>query len=217
MAKRPNIILLTIDSLRFDRLGINNYSPAITPNLDRIFNTGLKFDKVFAHGCPTQFSFPSFFTSTLPLDDGGYDRGIIDREYSFVEVLKENGYRTIGYSIGGSLTSYYGYKRGFDEYYHLQDITLLPLTFWKSYLRHHNDLYTSSAISFSEFVDSISDYLYRLIVSMSELCIEKHEEVRNKELFYSSRMHWRNFKKLHSYFVEQEKIYISNPQNTNRH
>ncbi len=77
---------------------------------------------MYATGCPTQFSVPSIFTSTLPLDFGGYDRGILDRPVSFVEILAERGYHCMGVATGPWEAKAFGYSRGFHQFYHTFDL-----------------------------------------------------------------------------------------------
>lgn len=83
---------------------------------------GLVCENAYANGCPTQFSAPSIFTSTLPLDFGGYDRGICHRPVSFVEVLARHGYHCFGTASGPWESRVFGYSRGFDAFYHCYDI-----------------------------------------------------------------------------------------------
>ena len=118
----PNIILLIVDTLRYDRLGASGYRPALTPNLDALVAGGVSCANHFANGCVTSFAFPSIFTSTLPLDHGGYDEGIRHRPVSFPEILQNHGYETFGIITGHPCSSHFGYDRGFDEFVDLIDL-----------------------------------------------------------------------------------------------
>ena len=42
---RPNVILLTIDTLRADRLGCYGHGARLTPNIDRLANSGIRFEQ----------------------------------------------------------------------------------------------------------------------------------------------------------------------------
>jgi arylsulfatase A-like enzyme len=119
---RPNIVLIIIDALRFDRLGISGYRPALTPNLDRLARNGVNCVNHFAVGCPSQIAIPGIFTSTLPFDWGGYNEGIRHRPYSFVELLRGAGYDTFGIATCHWFTSHYGCSRGFNHYANLIDM-----------------------------------------------------------------------------------------------
>jgi arylsulfatase A-like enzyme len=121
MAPNPNIILLIIDTLRFDKLGSSGYQPNVTPNIDRLVNGGCSFVNNHSNGCVTSVAFPSIFTSTMPFDYGGYDDGIINRPRSFPEVLQTAGYQNYGLITGHPCSSHFGYDRGFDHFYDLID------------------------------------------------------------------------------------------------
>lgn len=122
MTRKPNIVLVVLDSLRADRLGIAGYRPALTPVLDRLARTGAYCVNHFSVGCPTQIAFPAMFTSTRPFDYGGYTGGIHDRPHSFVEILRDGGYHTYGITTGHPSSSYFGYGRGFDDFVNLIDM-----------------------------------------------------------------------------------------------
>ena len=93
---RPNVIFLIVDCLRQDKLGATGYKPDLTPNLNKLYLNGLKATKHYSNGCVTQVAFPSIFTSSLPLDYGGYNDGIKNRPISFPETLFNEGYETWG-------------------------------------------------------------------------------------------------------------------------
>ena len=142
-AKLPNIVLVIIDSLRFDRLGISGYRPALTPNLDELARRGIHCINHFSSGCPSQVAVPGIFTSSLPFDYGGYNEGIRYRPYSFVEVLQKSGYQTLGVTTCHWFSSHYGANRGFDQFTPLFDLNPWfskcyafqleePLVRWKS-------------------------------------------------------------------------------------
>ena len=70
--KIKNVIFLTVDSMRYDRMQCNGYPMHTTPSIESLMKNGISCSNAFTHSHPTQFSFPSIFTSTLPLDFGGY-------------------------------------------------------------------------------------------------------------------------------------------------
>lgn len=62
---RPNILLVTVDSLRADSM----YSDIVeTPTLDRLADRGSTYTTALAQGPFTTFSMPSLFTSRYPSD-----------------------------------------------------------------------------------------------------------------------------------------------------
>ena len=146
----PNIIFLILDSLRYDRTGFSGHTPSATPVLDKLLNKGLVTSRTFSPGCPTQFAFPAIFTSTLPLDQGGYDRGINNRTASFVEVLKNNGYSTGAFVSGGWANKLHGYHKGFDEFHHLFDISLFLQNFVMFDIDYFANQYATGTIQFGQ-------------------------------------------------------------------
>lgn len=122
MSLRPNIIFLVIDSLRYDRLSYNGHLKNLTPNLDQLCASGVTAQNFFANGPATQFAFPSIFTSTLPLDHGGYNSGILSRPVSLSEVLSRGGYECWGVATGHPCSSRFHYNRGFTTFYDMVDL-----------------------------------------------------------------------------------------------
>ena len=68
---RPNIILLTIDTLRVDRLGCYGHNAQLTPNIDRLAQSGIRFDQAISGGSWTQAAFPVLLTSSYAAMYGG--------------------------------------------------------------------------------------------------------------------------------------------------
>jgi arylsulfatase A-like enzyme len=118
--KRPNIILVSIDSLRPDRLGCYGYQKPITPNLDRLAATGIRFDQAITGGSWTQAAFPVLLTSTYASMYGGCLGPLAPERPSPVEALAENGYVTAGFSTSPLLSASYGYHRGFHKFVDLE-------------------------------------------------------------------------------------------------
>lgn len=121
MSKAPNIVLITVDCLRADVLGCYG-GPAKTPNLDKISGRGARFAYAFAHGHFTKTTFPSIFSGTYPADHGG-TKAFAARRPSFVVLLKESGYHTVGVNSNPWLSSSFGFDRGFEEYLDISSAT----------------------------------------------------------------------------------------------
>jgi len=115
MAKRPNIILITVDALRADYLGFLGYQKEISPNLDKFAKECATFTSAFTTGSHTPYSFPAILTSTYPLDYQGPFR--LERPRMMIsEVLKEEGFQTAAFQSGPYLSSYFGYNQGWDVF-----------------------------------------------------------------------------------------------------
>ncbi len=93
-----NFVLISIDSLRADRLGCYGYPRPTSPNIDELAAQGVVFESCFAPGVPTQPSFTSLFTGQFPTTHGivaHRGRWVLDANAPFLpEILREHGYAT---------------------------------------------------------------------------------------------------------------------------
>ncbi len=135
MPSQPNIIFLIIDSLRYDRLSRNGHLKGLTPNLDQLCTNGVTAENFFSNGPATQFAFPAIFTSTLPLDYGGYNSGILSRPVSLPEALSRGGYECWGVVTGHPCSSRFHYNRGFATFYDMIDLYQWFRSVYKTGLR----------------------------------------------------------------------------------
>src|SRR5262245_40794779 len=115
----PDVLLVTIDTLRADHLGCYGYAPARTPNLDALARRGARFAVAVAHAPLTAPSHASILTGVTPLGHGVRDNGDYVR-HSSVRTLGEDfrqaGYRTAAFVSGFPLKRRFGFDRGFDSY-----------------------------------------------------------------------------------------------------
>jgi len=107
--KKPNIVLITIDSLRGDYVNYENM-----PHLmDLIEKQGTAVFNAYTAGVPTYYAFPSILGGVYPFKYG-IRIGLPKNVKTIAELLQENGYATLGFSAGNVYTSsYFGYNRGF--------------------------------------------------------------------------------------------------------
>lgn len=125
--RKRNIILLTIDALRPDRIGVYEYNRGYTPNIDRIAKNGVVFKNAFSVGPYTSFSFPAILGSIYPsfLEESSIRNALVfsKKYFSLAQVLKKGGYHTIGLNPGNAFISrYFGYSRGFDHFNDFMDV-----------------------------------------------------------------------------------------------
>ncbi|MBA7618542.1 Ulvan-active sulfatase [subsurface metagenome] len=110
----PNVILLTIDCLRFDHLGCYGYWRDTSPNIDNLASKGALFLEAISNGGITPFAFPSILASALPPLEEGEDREILRRNSTLAGLLKEAGYRTAAFHSNPYLARPFNYGKGFD-------------------------------------------------------------------------------------------------------
>jgi arylsulfatase A-like enzyme/Flp pilus assembly protein TadD len=116
---RLNVLLVTIDTLRADRLGCYSREHLETPNIDRLAEKGTIFTKAFAHASTTLPAHVSILLGTVPLYHGVHDNGtfrVEDRFLTLAEHLKSHGYSTGAYIGAYPLDSRFGLAQGFDVY-----------------------------------------------------------------------------------------------------
>jgi arylsulfatase len=119
MSSRPNILLLTVDSLRYDELYGDQTD---TPNIDRLRAESVEYTSGFSQGPYTTFSIPSLFVSQYPssleyveLSDSTVGVSVGD-EPTLPELLAEAGYRTGGFHSNPLLSNLFGLDIGFDAF-----------------------------------------------------------------------------------------------------
>ncbi len=117
--QRPNVLLVTIDTLRADHVGCYGDSEARTPNLDRLAREGVAFDHASTAVPLTLPSHTTLLTGCYPLHHGVRNNGTYDLP-SDVPTLAEHfhdaGYRTGAFVSAFVLNRQFGLSRGFDVY-----------------------------------------------------------------------------------------------------
>ena len=110
-----NVLLLTVDTWRSDRMSLYGYDRPTTPALDRFAEDAIVCDNAYALGPFTQIACVPLFTSSRPLSYGGYDGGALGRPDTVFKHFKEAGYRTWGLSTVHWVSHVFGYLDGFDD------------------------------------------------------------------------------------------------------
>ena len=117
---RPNIILITIDTLRADYLGCYGNTRIPTPNLDALAAQGTIFDRAYCQAPMTPPSHASILTGTYPPTHGVRDftsSGLRAGFPTLASILKRSGYNTAAFVSAYVLDSVWGFNQGFDYYY----------------------------------------------------------------------------------------------------
>ena len=120
VADGPNVVVITLDTTRADRIGAYGYEKAITPTIDALAATGRRYARAYSPLPLTIPSHASLFTGRTPGEVGVRDNGqglVRDSELLLAEVLNNEGYTT-GASIAAFVTTrYWGFSQGFDIYF----------------------------------------------------------------------------------------------------
>ncbi len=117
--ERPNVLLVTIDTLRADALGCYGNAAAGTPALDALAARGVRFETVVAPAPLTSPSHASILSGLTPLRHGVRDNGgyvLPEGVPSLPEAFRSAGYRTAGFVSGFPLARRFGFARGFETF-----------------------------------------------------------------------------------------------------
>ena len=114
----PDVLLVTIDTLRADHVGAYGYERDTTPNLDRLAREGVRFEIAYAPMGTTAPSHASLFTSRHPLGHGLVRNGLslAPGERTLAQRLREAGYVTAAFVSSYPVSHRFGFARGFDHY-----------------------------------------------------------------------------------------------------
>ena len=147
---RPNVLLISIDTLRADHLGSYGDVNQLTPQLDRFANEGVVFEQAMSSSPWTLPAMASLFTAQYPRrhhagaitnrrDPLGRS-ALPPNSWTLVRTLHERGYRTRAVVTNPYLALRYGLGEGFDRYENLsieseafiafQETTALRLLEW---------------------------------------------------------------------------------------
>ncbi|MEO7795140.1 MAG: sulfatase-like hydrolase/transferase, partial [Thermoanaerobaculia bacterium] len=107
---RPNIVWISLDTLRADHLGSYGYERPTSPNLDAFAARGLRFEWAISQAPWTRPSHRSMLTGVYPASRGGLDSPMLG------EILYRAGYETFAATGGGQVDSTLGFDRGFEVY-----------------------------------------------------------------------------------------------------
>jgi arylsulfatase A-like enzyme/Tfp pilus assembly protein PilF len=114
-----NVLVITIDTLRADRLSCYSADAPPTPVMDRLAEKGAIFTRAYAHSTLTLPSHTNIFLGATPLYHGVHTNTtfvVQERFTTLAEYLKGFGYRTGAFISGSTLDSRFGLGQGFDVY-----------------------------------------------------------------------------------------------------
>jgi arylsulfatase A-like enzyme len=114
----PSILLVSIDTLRADRLGCYGNPDGLTPALDAFAAEALLFERAWSQANVTNLSHASLLTSRYPSELGDVSPRFSPSPEipTLAQVLSTYGYDTAAFVGGGHLAVGFGFERGFDTY-----------------------------------------------------------------------------------------------------
>src|SRR2546430_483471 len=119
----PNIILITLDTTRADRMGFLGSEHGLTPNLDALAKQSVVFTRAYAQVPLTTPSHAAMLTGTYPQFNQLEDLGMpLGKELPYLpDLLRRHGYQTAAFLGANILDSKGGTAPGFDRGFDLYD------------------------------------------------------------------------------------------------
>jgi arylsulfatase A-like enzyme len=116
--RRPNVVLVVIDTIRADRLSCYGYDRPTTPHIDALCERGVRFANAYSTSSWTLPAHASLFTGLFPIEHGAtQERTRLEGEAStLAEILGAHGYATFAASDNPLVGSRTGLDRGFDAF-----------------------------------------------------------------------------------------------------
>ena len=118
--RRPtNVVLITLDTMRADRLGVYGHATARTPNLDALARAGVRFDDAITVAPITGPAHAAILTGVQPARYGVRDNAttpLPDEALTLAETLSSSGFATGGFIGAFILDRSYGFAQGFDTF-----------------------------------------------------------------------------------------------------
>ena len=117
--ERYNLLLITLDTTRADRLACYGYRDATTPALDALADSGVKFTRAYCNVPLTLPSHATILTGLYPPEHGirsNGEKSLAEKVTTLAEVFASHGYRTAAFVAAFVLDAKFGLDRGFTTY-----------------------------------------------------------------------------------------------------
>lgn len=114
----PNVILISVDTLRADHLGCYGYTRDTSPNIDRLAKSGVRFTQAMSQASWTLPSHMSIMTSQYPHVHGVEvaQQALPEDATTLAKVLSRSGYETAAFISWIYVARKFGFAQGFDEF-----------------------------------------------------------------------------------------------------
>jgi len=115
---RPNVLLVSIDSLRADHLGTYGYARDTSPTIDRLAREGVVFETAISSAPWTIPAHATMLTGLPPEVHGVVSarHRLAPDALSLAEVLQQAGYDTVAFVSGPTVMAQYGFDQGFARF-----------------------------------------------------------------------------------------------------
>jgi arylsulfatase A-like enzyme len=141
-ATRPNVLLVSIDTLRADRVGAYGNPDGHTPNLDALARVGLLCRDTSAQAPYTLPSHATLLTGQFPSVHGvvAHESTLgVARSTSLAEALARAGYATRAFTAGGFVNSAFGLDQGFDAFSEIDPVPEVSSHYGRKLTRKYDE------------------------------------------------------------------------------
>ncbi len=130
-ASKPNLVLITLDSTRADRMGFLGAKRALTPNLDRLATEkeSIVFERAYSQAPSSVVSHATILSGAYPQSTGMSEiGGTLPASLAYLpELLGTQGYRTAAFVGSIDLDPLNGLAQGFDRGFQTYDAGFRPV------------------------------------------------------------------------------------------
>ena len=174
----PNVLLITLDTVRAENLSLYRYSRATSPQLEQFATTGVVFDRAMSTSPWTLPSHASLFTGRYPHELSTDWKKALDDSYpTLAEYFKDHGYLTAGFAANLLYCTYeHGLDRGF-TYYEDHPLTI-------------------NTVAKSSVLTRVLAQLTRKVIGETEHLVRKNAEELNRDF-----LSWLSNKAERPFFV----------------
>jgi arylsulfatase A-like enzyme len=115
-----NILLISMDTLRADHLGCYGYEQQTSPNIDRLAERSVVFERAVSQSAWTRPAHASMLTGLYPVEHGivamSRNGGLNPSIPTLAGILSHAGYRTGAFTGGANMSAHFGFGQGFESY-----------------------------------------------------------------------------------------------------
>ncbi len=170
-ARLPNLVVLSLDTLRPDHLSLYGYERVTSPRIDQWAERGVVFEHAVTTAPWTLPAHLSLLTGLDALSHGVNHRAAISPRFDLLAArLRALGYQTLAVTGGGYMHADVGFDHGFDRY-----------RFWGNRKASDDEIQSTVAAAL-EWVEEVSDRPFFLFVHTYEI----HHPYRFREPYFSS-------------------------------
>lgn len=132
LPRQPNVILITVDTLRADHLGVYGYRRNTSPHVDRFAQDAIVFRWAFCHAPTTRPALSSLMTSFYPHETKvRWNKHVLQAEVvTLAEILRAKDYHTAAFVSSFLLRRGSGFEQGFEVYDDRTEDALPTLSGW---------------------------------------------------------------------------------------